>query len=174
MHDLISSSLPGLPLERSSVAFHPFPTLEGKKNLTKQILSLHELFSAKENALIRSHNGRPLKWRAILQPLIYISDLGRASVMQEGRKPWWGEPAAVGNELALDVGGDAPPLSGLEDSWALPLNMFTSINIDASTTNMIWQWNYLEKSHAVTYQNAFISFSGEHHRVALDWEVGKG
>lgn len=55
-----------------------------KKNLTKQILSVHELFSAKENALIRSHNGRTLKWRAILKPLIYISDLGRASVMQDG------------------------------------------------------------------------------------------
>lgn len=53
------------------------------KNLTKQILSVHELFSANENALIRSHNGGPLKWHAILKPLIYISDLGRASVMQD-------------------------------------------------------------------------------------------
>lgn len=30
-----------------------------KKILTKQILSLHELFSTKKNALIQSHNGRP-------------------------------------------------------------------------------------------------------------------
>lgn len=30
-----------------------------KKNLTKQILSPHELFSTKKNALIQSHNGRP-------------------------------------------------------------------------------------------------------------------
>lgn len=87
---------PRLPSQWNSAAFHPFPTLEeGEKKLTKQILSVHELFSAKENALIQSHNGRPLKWRAILKPLIYISDLGRASVMQDGEslaeenlQPW--------------------------------------------------------------------------------------